>query len=79
MLSLRLARGARPSVLLRRSLVTVAAAGASFLLLSALGFASGHPDDSQGAVGRLLWCLVPLAATVQLAIAVGRADPSTGP
>ncbi|WP_413103483.1 hypothetical protein [Streptomyces sp. Inha503] len=79
MLSLRLARGARPSVLLRRSLVTVAAAGASFLLLSALGFASGHPDDPQGAVGRLLWCLVPLAATVQLAIAVGRADPSTGP
>ncbi|GAA0951628.1 MULTISPECIES: hypothetical protein [Streptomyces violaceusniger group] len=79
MLSLRLARGARPSVLLRRSLVTVAAAGASFLLLSALGFASGHPDDSQGAVVRLLWCLVPLAATVQLAIAVGRADPSTGP
>ncbi|MBI0296918.1 hypothetical protein JBE04_21230 [Streptomyces sp. PRKS01-29] len=79
MLSLRLARGARPSVLLRRSLVTVAAAGASFLLLSALGFAAGHPADSQGAVGRLLWCLVPLAATVQLAIAVGRADPSTGP
>ncbi|MEU9970819.1 hypothetical protein [Streptomyces malaysiensis] len=79
MLSLRLARGARPSVLLRRSLVTVAAAGASFLLLSALGFASGHPADSQGAVGRLLWCLVPLAATVQLALAVCRADPSTGP
>ncbi|GAA2295857.1 hypothetical protein [Streptomyces violaceusniger] len=79
MLSLRLARGARPSVLLRRSLVTVAAAGASFLLLSALGFASAHPDDSQSAVGRLLWCLVPLAATVQLAVAVGRADPSTGP
>ncbi|WP_432253309.1 hypothetical protein [Streptomyces sp. HNM1019] len=79
MLSLRLVRGARPSVLLRRSLVTVAAAGASFLLLSALGFASGHPDDAQGAVGRLLWCLVPLTATVQLAIAVGRADPSTGP
>ncbi|KUL62033.1 hypothetical protein ADL28_14915 [Streptomyces violaceusniger] len=79
MLSLRLTRGARPSVLLRRSLVTVAAAGASFLLLSALGFASGHPADSQGAVGRLLWCLVPLAATVHLAVAVGRADPSTGP
>ncbi|MEU4891838.1 hypothetical protein AB0B12_00275 [Streptomyces sp. NPDC044780] len=79
MLSLRLARGARPSVLLRRSLVTVAAAGASFLLLCALGFASGHPADSRDAVGRLLWCVVPLAATVHLAVAVGRADPSTGP
>ncbi|MEU2209613.1 hypothetical protein ABZ566_20895, partial [Streptomyces hygroscopicus] len=79
MLSLRLTRGARPLVLLRRSLVTVAAAGASFLLLCALGFASGHPSDSQGAVGRLLWCVVPLATTVHLAVAVGRADPSTGP
>lgn len=28
---------------------------------------------------RLLWCFVPLAATVQFAVAVARADPSTRP
>ncbi|MET7764102.1 hypothetical protein ABZS71_19505 [Streptomyces sp. NPDC005393] len=79
MLSLRLTRGARPFVLLRRSLVAVAAAGAGFLLLCALGFAAGHPADPRGALARLLWCAVPLAATVQLAVAVARADPSTRP
>jgi hypothetical protein len=78
-LSLRLARGSHPLVLLRRSLVALAAAGASFLLLSALGFAAGHPADSGGALARLLWCVVPLAATVQLAMSVARADPSTRP
>lgn len=79
MLSLRLARGSHPLILLRRSLVAVAAAGASFLLLSALGFAAGHPADPDGALARLLWCVVPLAATVQLATSVARADPSTRP
>ncbi|MET8013400.1 hypothetical protein ABZU86_16410 [Streptomyces sp. NPDC005271] len=79
MLSLRLALGARPFVLLRRALVALAAAGAAFLLLSALGFAAGHPADPKGALTRLLWCAVPLAATVQLALAVARTDPSTRP
>ncbi|WP_055556781.1 hypothetical protein [Streptomyces sp. NBRC 110028] len=79
MLSLRLARGSHPLVLLRRSLVAVAAAGVSFLLLSALGFAASHPADPDGALARLLWCVVPLAATVQLAMSVARADPSTRP
>ncbi|MFI0814057.1 hypothetical protein ACH4TX_27990 [Streptomyces sp. NPDC021098] len=79
MLSLRLTRGSHPLILLRRSLVAVAAAGASFLLLSALGFAAGHPADPDGALARLLWCVVPLAATVQLAMSVARADPSTRP
>ncbi|MGY0058041.1 hypothetical protein ACWY4P_16025 [Streptomyces sp. LZ34] len=76
MLSLRLARGARPLALLRRSLVATAAAGTGFLLLCALGYAAGHPEQTDGAVVRLLWCAVPLAATAQLAIAVARADPS---
>ncbi|MES4907574.1 MULTISPECIES: hypothetical protein [unclassified Streptomyces] len=76
MLSLRLARGARPLALLRRSLVATAAAGTGFLLLSALGYAAGHPEQTDGAVVRLLWCAVPLAATTHLAITVARADPS---
>lgn len=79
MLSLRLTRGSHPLILLRRSLVAVAAAGASFLLLSALGFAASHPADPDVALARLLWCVVPLAATVQLAMSVARADPSTRP
>ncbi|MFD7501988.1 hypothetical protein [Streptomyces sp. NPDC059850] len=79
MLSLRLTRGSHPLILLRRSLVAVAAAGASFLLLSALAFAASHPADPDGALARLLWCVVPLAATVQLAMSVARADPSTRP
>ncbi|QKV92289.1 hypothetical protein HUT19_11450 [Streptomyces sp. NA02950] len=79
MLSLRLARGSRPAVLLRRALVVAAAAGASFLLLYALGFAAGHPTESGGGVARLLWCVVPLAATVHLTVAVARADPGTRP
>jgi len=66
-------------VLLRRLLVAAASAGVGFLLLCALGYASGHPDQSPGAVLRLLWCLVPLAAAVQFAVAVARTDPSTRP
>lgn len=76
MLSLRLVRGARPLALLRRSLVATAAAGTGFLLLCTLGYAAGHPEQTDGAVVRLLWCAVPLAATAQLAVAVARADPS---
>ncbi|MEK8172724.1 hypothetical protein NKH77_37495 [Streptomyces sp. M19] len=62
-------------MLLRRLLVVLASAGAGFLLLCALGYASGHPDRTDGALVRLVWCAVPLAATCQLALAVGRADP----
>ncbi|MFJ1698827.1 hypothetical protein ACIOHC_27470 [Streptomyces sp. NPDC088252] len=79
MLALRLARGSHPLVLMRRLLVAAASAGVGFLLLCALGYASGHPAHSTGAVLRLLWCFVPLAATVQFAVAVARTDPSTRP
>ncbi|WKX72866.1 hypothetical protein [Streptomyces sp. XD-27] len=76
MLSLRLALGAHPLVLLRRLLVTAASAAAGFLLLCTLGYALAHPTRSDGSAARLLWCVVPLAATVQFAVAVARADPS---
>ncbi|MEV4435124.1 hypothetical protein [Streptomyces sp. NPDC049585] len=79
MLSLRLARGAHPLVLLRRLLVVLAAAGAGFLLLCALGYAAAHPDTPQDSLVRLLWCLAPLAAVVQFAVAVARNDPATRP
>ncbi|MFH8881075.1 hypothetical protein [Streptomyces californicus] len=78
MLALRLARGSHPLVLVRRLLVAAASAGVGFLLLCALGYAVAHPA-SAGSVLRLLWCFVPLAATVQFAVAVARADPSTRP
>ncbi|MFD3530891.1 hypothetical protein [Streptomyces sp. NPDC058664] len=79
MLALRLARGAHPLVLIRRLLVAAAAAGVGFLLLCTLGYAVGHPERSSASVLRLLWCVLPLAATVQFAVAVARADPSTRP
>ncbi|MEU8520646.1 hypothetical protein [Streptomyces sp. NPDC048577] len=79
MLALRLVRGTPPLVLLRRLLVAAAAAGVGFLLLCTLGYAVGHPDRSASSVPRLLWCVVPLAATVHLAVAVARTDPSTRP
>ncbi|PZT76992.1 hypothetical protein DNK56_27550 [Streptomyces sp. AC1-42W] len=63
---------------MRRLLVAAASAGVGFLLLCALGYAAGHPR-SAGSVLRLLWCFVPLAATVQFAVAVARTDPSTRP
>jgi hypothetical protein len=75
-LALRLARGSHPLVLLRRLLVAAASAGVGFLLLCTLGWAIGHPA---GSVLRLLWCLIPLAATVQFAVAVARTDPGTRP
>ncbi|MEV0450591.1 hypothetical protein [Streptomyces sp. NPDC050600] len=79
MLALRLVRGTHPLVQLRRLLVATAAAGVGFLLLCALGYAVGHPEQSSTSVLRLLWCALPLAATVQFAVAVARTDPSTRP
>ncbi|MCI0384687.1 hypothetical protein [Streptomyces sp. CNQ085] len=78
MLALRLVRTFRPSALVRRALVACAAGAVGFLLLSALGHAVAHPGRP-GAAGRLLWCAVPLAACVHLAVAVVRGDPSTRP
>lgn len=68
-------RGARPLAQLPRLLVVAAAAGVGFLLLCALSYAVAHPGVSGAALPRLLWCLVPLAATVQLAVIVARTDP----
>ncbi|MFI0512862.1 hypothetical protein ACH3Y9_22045 [Streptomyces sp. WSLK1-5] len=79
MLALRLTRGARPAVHLRRLLVALASAGTGFLLLCTLGHAISHPEDPSGAVLRLAWCLTPLAATVHFALAVARTDPGTRP
>ncbi|MEU0721409.1 hypothetical protein ABZ498_30055 [Streptomyces lavendulocolor] len=79
MLALRLARGAHPLVLLRRLLVAAASAGVGFLLLCTLGYAVGHPGESQAALTRLAWCVLPLAATVHFAVAVARTDPTTRP
>lgn len=76
MLALRLARGTHPLVLLRRLMVTAASAGVGFLLLCTLGHALAHPQEVAGSAARLLWCLVPLAATVQFSIAVARTDPA---
>ncbi|MFI5619252.1 hypothetical protein [Streptomyces sp. NPDC051567] len=76
MLALRLARGSRPLVQLRRLLVAVAAAGTGFLLLYVLLEAVDRPA---GSFPRLLWALVPLAVTVQFAVAVARSDPATRP
>ncbi|MFE7752448.1 hypothetical protein [Streptomyces sp. NPDC057428] len=79
MLALRLTRGSHPLVLMRRLILAAASAGVGFLLLCTLGYASGHPADAASSVMRLLWCAVPLAATVQFAVAVARTDPSTRP
>ncbi|QIY57836.1 hypothetical protein HEP86_29085 [Streptomyces sp. RPA4-5] len=76
MLALRLARGSRPLVLLRRLSVTAAAAGTGFLLLSTLGHAAGHPSAVDESLVRLLWCAAPLAATAQFAVSTARTDPA---
>ncbi|MFE6846046.1 hypothetical protein [Streptomyces sp. NPDC057686] len=76
MLALRLARGSRPLVQLRRLLVAAACAGTGFLLLYVLAEATVRPA---GSFPRLLWALVPLAVTVQFAVAVARTDPATRP
>lgn len=74
MLALRLVRGAPALVLVRRLLITCAAAGVGFLLLSSLSYAAAHPRHSGDALVRLLWCVPPLAATVQLAVAGARTE-----
>ncbi|MFJ5264577.1 hypothetical protein ACIQAC_29375 [Streptomyces sp. NPDC088387] len=79
MLALRLTRGGRPAVQLRRLLVAAAAGGTGFLLLCTLGHAMSHPHAPGGSALRLAWCLVPAAATVQFAVAVARTDPGTRP
>ncbi|MGW2560080.1 hypothetical protein ACWCXB_12700 [Streptomyces sp. NPDC001514] len=79
MLALRLTRGADPLVLLRRLMVAAASAGVGFLLLSTLAEAAAQSEPTPEPLLRLLWCLVPLAATVHLAVAVARTDPSTRP
>lgn len=76
MLALRLARGSRPLVQLRRLLVAAASAGSGFLLLYVL---AGAVARTAGSFPRLLWAMVPLAATVHLAVAVARTDPATRP
>ncbi|MGW7520271.1 hypothetical protein ACWGJ2_32290 [Streptomyces sp. NPDC054796] len=75
MLALRLIRGSHPLILLSRLLVACAMAGVGFLLLASLSHALAHPGQPAASVARLLWCLVPLAAAVQLAVAVARTDP----
>ncbi|MEV0641405.1 hypothetical protein AB0I77_42075 [Streptomyces sp. NPDC050619] len=79
MLALRLTRGARPVVQVRRLLVATASAGTGFLLLCTLGYAMSHPDDPTASLLRLAWCATPLAATVHFAVAVARTDPATAP
>ncbi|MGW1772572.1 hypothetical protein [Streptomyces sp. NPDC002104] len=76
MLALRLARGSRPLVQVRRLLVAAASAGSGFLLLYVLAQATARPA---GSFPQLLWALVPLAVTVQFAVAVARTDPATRP
>ncbi|MGW0733482.1 hypothetical protein [Streptomyces sp. NPDC002851] len=79
MLALRLIRGAHPLVLLRRLAVVTASGGTGFLLLCTMGYAAGHPETAPDSAVRLAWCVVPLAATVQLAVAVARTDPAARP
>ncbi|MFI5684879.1 hypothetical protein [Streptomyces sp. NPDC051636] len=80
MLALRLTRLAHPAVQLRRLLVATAAAGTGFLLLCTLGYALGHPEAPPASLLlRLARCVIPLAATVHLAVAVARTDPGTKP
>ncbi|MFD7918585.1 hypothetical protein ACFV3R_05090 [Streptomyces sp. NPDC059740] len=76
MLALRLMRGARPLTLCRRVLLCVVSAGTSLLLLTTLGYATTDAAAVGHARVRLLWCLVPLAATGWLAVSVARADPA---
>ncbi|MDX3236982.1 hypothetical protein PV392_15115 [Streptomyces sp. ME03-5709C] len=75
MLSLRVALGSRPEVMLRRLLVVAAAAGTGFLLLAVLGRALAHPEDAPDGLIGLLWCAVPFAATMHLSVLVARTEP----
>jgi hypothetical protein len=66
-------------VLLHRLLVAAASAGVGFLLLCALMYAMAHPGSPDDSVQRLACCAVPLAVTVNFAVAVARTDPGTRP
>ncbi|HEY3482055.1 MAG TPA: hypothetical protein VGL02_24425, partial [Streptomyces sp.] len=79
MLSLRILRGARTTALLRWALVTAASAATGLLLLSALGYALGHPEPITDAAVRLAWCVVPVVVTVRLAVVAARAVPTGWP
>jgi hypothetical protein len=76
-LSLRLALRARPVALLRRLLLAAVCAATGFLLLTALGHAAGHPGHGSDALPRLVWCVVPVAAVTQLAMALARVEART--
>ncbi|HEY5832644.1 MAG TPA: hypothetical protein VIW71_01635 [Streptomyces sp.] len=78
--ALRVLRGSGPAVLGRWAVVAGASAGTGLLLLCSLGWALAHPQrGSYDALVRLAWCVVPLVVTVQLASAVGRAQPAGWP
>ncbi|KOT54750.1 membrane protein [Streptomyces rimosus subsp. rimosus] len=65
--------------MLRRLLVAAASGGTGFLLLAALGHAAAHPAMAADSFVRLLWCAVPVAATIQLAVSTARTDPASRP
>ncbi|KOT37489.1 membrane protein [Streptomyces rimosus subsp. rimosus] len=65
--------------MLRRLLVAAASGGTGFLLLAALGHAAAHPATAADSFVRLLWCAVPVAATIQLAVSAARTDPACRP
>ena len=80
MLSLRVLRGSSATALLPWLLVALASCGTGLLLLASLGWALAHPGGSTAdAVVRLGWCVLPVAVTVQLAVAVGGAQPAAWP
>jgi hypothetical protein len=78
-LSLRLLRGASPATLGRWVLAALASCGTGLLLLAALGWALAHPGGASHTVVRLGWCVVPAIVSVQLAVAVGRAQSTSWP
>ncbi|SDP05317.1 hypothetical protein [Actinacidiphila guanduensis] len=80
MLSLRVLKGSGPAAASRWLLVGLASCGTGLLLLGALGWALAHPNaGTSDAVVRLGWCVVPVVVTVQLAVAVARAQPAAWP
>ncbi len=80
MLSLRVLRGSGARAAGRWLLVAAASAGTGLLLLSSLAWGLAHPGGGAGhAVVRLAWCVVPVVVTVQLAVAVARAQPARWP
>ncbi|MET7641726.1 hypothetical protein [Streptomyces sp. NPDC005438] len=74
MLTLRLIRGATPLALVRRTVVLAASMVVAFLLFTTLGYGLDHPERADEATARLLWCLLPTMAMVQLAACLVRLD-----